>query len=464
MSNVVPLKPVKARECKHAVYRDFKPKSGMDGKAEDILFIKEVLHHEDGTTTPTTRIVKDYKRDWWLAKEGFRKYEDKKEWEKVERLTKRSTTQVNLTRDIALAMGRAGLDRQLRWWCNSPYIYGADVTTPVLAKQHYRKTWPDAVSKNTVAALDIETDMVWGTKEVVSIAITFKDRAFIAWTKKFQGTYPDLEGDFRKAADRLIGEELTKRNIKITTYVGESPGDICSETIKYAHEWMPDIISIWNMDFDLPKIIEALQNDNYDIGDVFSDPSVPPKYRRARYIQDKGIKVTQSGKSTPKHPADKWHTMDCLASFYFLDSMGCYKKLRAAKGNEANYKLDYILKKNINIRKLKIDGAGESHDGKWHTFCQQHRKPEYLVYNLFDCISLELLDEKTNDLAMNVSAICDISEYSRFPSIPRRTVDKLHFFVQNEGFVIGTTSESMEEDLDKHVVDINDWMNFSKCA
>jgi hypothetical protein len=456
MTDIAP-ELVKGRECKHAVYRDYKPKSNHYGeKNEDIVLVKEVIHGKDGSLTPNVRLFKNLKRPFHVAKPGFRKYNDKKEWERTERLDKRECTQVNLTAEIARAFGRPGVDRQLRYWGNSPYLYGADVTTPVILKNHYRKTWADTVSKNTVAALDIETDMVWGTKEIVSIAITFKDRAFIGWTKKFQGEQTTLEQDFRNAAEAMIGDELRARKTEIITYIGDNPGDICSEAIKYAHKWMPDIISIWNIDFDLPRVLEALEKDGYDIGDVFSDPCVPQKYRRAWYTKDKGIKVTQSGKQTPKHPADKWHTMDCLSSFYFLDSMGCYKKLRVAKGNEANYKLDTILKKVLNIRKLKIPGAGDDHNGKWHTYCQTHRKAEYLVYNLFDCISLEMLDEKTNDLAMNVSEICNISEYRNFPSIPRRTVDKLHFFVQEHGFTIGTTAENMEEELDTYVTSIQD--------
>lgn len=39
------------------------------------------------------------------------------------------------------------------------------------------------------------------------------------------------------------------------------------------------------------------------------------------------------------------------------------------------------------------------------------------------------------------------------PSQPRRTADDLHFLCQEDGLIIATTSDKMEDELDKYVVE-----------
>lgn len=514
----IPKEQIKGYECKHAIYRAYKPKEWEHGRnASDVVLIKENVHLVDGTVIPNVRLVHNYKREFWVTQPGFQKHADKKEWELESRCIKKTTTQVNLTNAVALAFGRHSNHLPLRKLARSPYLYGCDVTTPVLLKQFYKSKWPDAIAKSTVAVLDIETDVCWGTEEIISVSLTYQNRSILAVTKKFLGTTQNPEEKIRAAFAKYMrgdiyfkgGKEpalgtkgikegqyldvktnsvikrledihgavtdlksgkvvlseadfnkgiydvVAKRNINLEVAICDTPGEMCKRVIDKAHEWKPDVVSIWNIAFDLPKIIDALQREGYDLGEVFSDPCVPKEYRTASWIMDNAIKVTQSGKSTPKHPADLWHTMDCMASFYFMDSMASYKKIRAAKGNEASYSLDYILNKVLKMGKLNIDGVEGDHTLAWHIEMQRDYKIEYLIYNQADCIFVEMLDEKTNDLAIAVGQICNVSEYRRFPSIPRRTVDNLHFFCRERGLVIGTTSDEMTDENDEVVIGMN---------
>lgn len=508
---------IKGYECKHALYRAWRPEKGdYSQKASDVVLVKENIHFKDGRIVPNVRLLHNYQREFWMTKPGFQNHNDKKEWELESRCIKKTCSQIELPKKVAQAMGYQSTFLPLRRLARSQYLYGCDVTPPVLVKHHYKTKWADCISKASVALLDLETDVVWGTEEILSGSLTFRDRAFLVVTEKFLGTIinpedrihkrfkelmkgitvkvatsaPDLElcnqqltagtGTWRnettvvfqgvihpvvctvvqgKIESSYTEYHVDKRVGNLEVCIVKTPGELCKVLLDRAHAWRPDFVSIWNIAYDIPKILQALEKEGYDVGDVFSDPCVPEKYRKASFNMDQAIKVTQSGKSNPKHPADLWHTMDCLASFYFIDQMALYKKIRAAKGNEPNYKLDYILNKNLKIGKLVIPEVPDTDHGlQWHVEMQRNWKIEYLIYNLFDCISVELLDEKTNDAAMALGQITNVSEFKRFPSIPRRTVDNLHFFCRDRGLVIGTTSDEMTDDNDDYIVGIQDWI------
>ena len=146
--------------------------------------------------------------------------------------------------------------------------------------------------------------------------------------------------------------------------------------------------------------------------------------------------------------------------------MCLYKRLRIVKGNEPSYSLDSVLERNLGQRKLKFDDLlAEKYplvkggSLKWHQIMQSEYKIEYLIYNLFDCIGVELLDEKTGDISQAFHTQAGKSAYNDFSSNPRRIVDDLHFEVREKGRVIASTSDRMVDDLDKYVVSMDGWIN-----
>jgi hypothetical protein len=449
-------------ECKHALYF-----TATDNSPNDCLVVKEYEHFDDGTKVPRLRFVQNYQRPFWVTKKELRVHKDKKEWELESRTRKSSSTQIKLVQAVGRALERPGLSGNLRMVARSPYVYGFDVTTPVLIKHEYMKKWPDlhARGTNLVAVLDIETDMVLPTNhpdhgKMIMGSVTMKDKARIVVLESYFAGIDDPINKLQAKFTEYLGEYQTKRGIKLEVVTAKTPGEAAYKLIQTAHEWKPDILTIWNMNFDIPKLVKVLEDEGYNLAEVFSDPSCPQVYKYFRYIEGAAQKVTQSGKVLPLHPAERWHVAECPASFYILDAMCVYLKIRIAAGKEASYSLDYILQKVLGIRKLKFDAASQYVGGKWHTFMQQNYKLEYCVYNVFDCISTEELDEKTTDLGQMISVLCGHSEYHRFPSQPRRTCDDLHFFCleQNPPLVAATTSDKMMDDLDQHVVSINDWI------
>ena len=466
-------------ECKHVHY------ARSNQSDDDLLVIKEYEHFEDGTSVPKLRLVRNYERDFWVTREMHRTHQEKKEWEDLQRLQKYKSTDAKLANGIRRALGQApSKDSRLRMVCRSPYVYGADVTAPVLVKHHYMEKWPDRVSINTMAAIDAETDME--TEEIIMLSVTMKKRVRLIVVESFMYGVPNPEQAIRNAAQEYLGDILARRQITIEIEFVKNAGDCAARAIQTAHEWKPDFLAAWNMDYDIPKMIEALVRYGYDPNEVFPDPSVPAAFRNRAsegaiprgftsiresvrnpadflrqfgYIQGKKQKVTASGDTTPLHPAEQWHRLDQPASWYMIDPMCVYLRLRIANGKEpTGYGLDAILMKHLGLRKLKFTQADGYTKGAWHLFMQKNYKAEYCVYNIFDSVGMEILDEETTDLGRQVSSLCGHSEYHRFPSQPRRLCDDLHFHAQQRGRIIGTTSDQMEIELDDHVVGTTDWI------
>lgn len=452
MSEQKPAK--KEYECKHALYF-----TANDGSNNDLNLVKGYTYHEDGTRTPTLLQLYNYKRPFYITQEGYRNHKDKKEWEDISKVRKFESTDIDLAASVSRALGRpAGGRLDLRQICQSPYVYGTDVTAPVLIKHHYLSRWPHRVSDNIVAVLDSETDMVEGTGEILMLGLTCKEKAKLCVTKKFLRGIDNPEQAIQDAFVKYLGEYIEKRKIKLEVEILDTPGQVVASIIKSAHEWKPDFLAAWNIDYDFPVMEKALVNEGYNVADVFSDPSIPREFRQYEYKQGPAQKVTSSGKTMALSAAERWHEVRCPASWYVLDPMCVYLKLRIAGGKEPSYSLDSILQKHLGIRKLKFKEADHLSGPSWHKFMQTEYRIEYCIYNLFDCIGVELLDEVTTDLRSMVSLMTDHSEYRRFPSQPRRTWDDLNFMVQEHGKVAGSTSNKMVDENDQYVIGGDDWI------
>jgi hypothetical protein len=439
-------------ECRFAVYVE-PPYEGDP----DLHLVKLTKHNEDGTTTPEVKLVYNYKRPFWIAYKGSRNYVQHKEWEDIDKLIKYDSTQSELIRSIAKALGNPGFKGNLKRICESPYVYGAEILSTAVLKKALMDKYPGLHSRYSVAVADIETDTIKGTKDIEMLTISFKDKVFTAVSKSyFNGeTFPQEK--FQKAVDKYlrdipdVGDIVEKRNLKFEFVIVENDLQVIKSAIAKAHEWKPDFLAFWNIDFDMTRIIETCQKYNVDPKDIFSDPIVPKKYRYFRYKRGPKQKKTASGLVTPIKPAAQWHTVYCTSSFYPIDAMCVYKHVRTGKQEEQSYALDAILKRNKLGGKLKFTEADHLSRLEWHQFMQSRYKFEYIVYNIWDCVSIEMLDEKTTDMCLTLPMFSGFSDFENFNSQPRRAVDKLHYFCLNNKRVIGTTppkSKSKKQDDD----------------
>lgn len=449
-------------EPKHITYL-----KAQDGTRHDALVVKEVGHFKDKTTGELTykarlKVVEDYKRPFWVTHQGKRTHRDKRPYEYLENLQKYTTTQIEMPALAAKVLNdfSAGPNPPLRRLARSPYLYGADVTTPVLLKQEYRTRYPDLFSFNKVAGGDIETNVHTEEQEIIMMSVTHRENVALFYLRSWLGDEPDPINRTHKLAHELIGEYMEKRNIQLEVAICDTPGQIVVEAMRRLHKWRPDFFTFWNMAFDISRMEKALEAENIDPKDVFSDPSVPEKYRYFKYKEGLTQKVTASGKVLPIAVEDRWNWTTHPAMFQIIDSMPIYRVLRVADGKEPSYKFDDILFKELGITKFRYKPTEYMIGLRFHEVMQTEHKIPYGIYNIFDSMALELLDEHTGDLASNISLHSKNSDYRNFNSNPKRLIDDMHFFHldQDRPAAIGTSSDDPTHELDRYVINHNGWI------
>ena len=134
---------IKGVECRHVIYCE---SNALDSR-DDLLFVKEAVHTANGEIIPRKRLVKNFKRDFYVTKDGFRNHRDKKLFESVDKVFRMSSTQRDLSRNVARAL-RARWVPDMRILARSQYLYGVDVPSTTIYKQQYKDKWPDLVSLN----------------------------------------------------------------------------------------------------------------------------------------------------------------------------------------------------------------------------------------------------------------------------------------------------------------------------
>ena len=443
------------RECRFANY--VTAPNGMD----DMVVAKEYLYLKDGSRVPTIALFENYEREFYITKPGFRNHYEKLEWEDKDRLMLYKSNDVQIANRAAKALRIFDSRINKKSVARSPYVYGYDISVNALIKQMYKDKYPDFIHpSSSVAALDIETSVLSKEGEVLMVGFSFRKNVYVSINSNWLEDNKYNRDAIRFKFKDLLGKWVDARGLELVIEFFNSPGQCCAAAIRKAHELKPDYISIWNMNFDLPKMISAMQNEDINLADVFSDPDVPHKYRYFKYKPGSAQKVTQSGKASAKHPADMWHSVYTPASFYFLDSMCIYKRVRAAAGMVSSYGLDAALDRHLNLGKLKFTETDHLTRTAWHEEMQCNYKIEYVIYNIFDCIGLELLDEKINDLGRSFDALSGVSDYDNFDSTPTRIADDLHFYVQKHDKVIATAPrrEDIIHDYDKYVTDMTGWI------
>lgn len=424
---------VVARECRFAINIPTK-----FGGRPDVHMVKEICHTADGKQYPNIKLVKDYKRPFYITKPSKRVYKDKRECEDLDNLLKTECTQSELRDRVAKALDKAWSKDRLPQLAASPYLFGTDISSTALIKKHYQTRWPDKATPFSVAVFDIETDVVHGTKDILMCTIVLGGKVFTSVLRSFITGISDVHAAVDVAMEKYLGDYIVKRNLECELAIGDTVADVISLCINKAHEWKPDLLAIWNMDFDIPKVLENLELAGVDPTDIFSDPAVPKPFRLYSYRQGAKKKITAAGKVIPISPAAQWHTLISTSSFYVIDAMCMYKMLRLSEPEQPSYALDAILQKRLGIRKLKFKEADEYQGLRWHQFMQTYYKVEYIVYNRFDCISMQELDEETKDLSHTFPEFSGVSDFCDFRSQPKRIADALHSFCLERGKVMGT--------------------------
>ncbi|HXQ32683.1 MAG TPA: hypothetical protein VN843_01550 [Anaerolineales bacterium] len=101
---------------------------------------------------------------------------------------------------------------------------------------------------------------------------------------------------------------------------------------------------------------------------------------------------------------------------------------------------------------------------------QSNYKVEYMVYAIFDSLSMQLLDQKTLDLSFTLHSFAGITPFSKCNSKPKMIADALHYYVLDKGYVLNSVGEHIDhyhEELEEGEVDesepdvlsLTNWIN-----
>lgn len=452
---------IKGREWRFGLHLPVGP------NGEDYHMVKEYVHLTDGRIVPNMRIIKDFKRPVGILKPMYRTYQDKKEHEPLDRLDVLMTTQSALRNVVATAVGRPWSKESLSELLVSPYIYAADVpSTAIMQRELYQKENKHITRgayKN--AAFDTETDVLYGTEEIIigtmtmlpeAHAIIRRDYLNFMTDEEFARQFQDVvlkklnvphDEEFKKFLLDKTGQALEFGDMKITYELVDTEIEIVEKSFKWFHDRKPDWMSIWNMDFDVTKVLNACKKAGVDPKQILCDSMIPWDYRIARYKRGQTQKVAASGKAKPVAPYDQWHFLFLSASFVIVDAMSAFRLLRLGEQEERSYALDAILEKIFQgkIRKLRHPPADMYVKERWHQEMQANHKLVYIAYAIFDTVSMAFLDLVTKDLSHKLPGMANITSFDQCNSQPKRLRDAFYVFaLEKHNQLVGSVGHAKD--------------------
>jgi len=425
----------------------------------DLHYVKQQVYYKDGTHEPKAFLVKDFKRPIWITKQSYRNHKDFKETEYIEKVDELMTTQSNIDMTIANYLGVPHLANNKKELLKSPYIYGYDISSTAYMKYLSLKKNNYLQNPYTYAIFDIEVNVTDlknapnpfsedGYIILASLAMKEDDkyRIYVVCNENFYNEKSANEAIKIKMAERL--PHITNYELNISIHNNDLY--MLKDIFKVSNDWAPDFLAIWNMNFDIPYILDRLKFYNVDPRYVLCDTSIPFEYRYCKYKKGTQKKITSSGVIKPVPVSLQWHTLFLTARFYVIDAMCTYRLLRITSPEKPSYSLDYILKiEKISDGKLKLEEAKHHSGLAYHYYMQKNHKEEYIVYNIYDCISVIELEEKIKDLPFTLPSAASFTDFWYFNRNPKKIVDSFFDFALQEGRVIGIAPSNSKTD-NKH--------------
>lgn len=417
---------------------------------DDVYIVKEIITYPDEKQEPKLNFIKNFKRPFWITKKHYQNYQQKKESESMDRLDMFTATQKELPKAIAARLGSRYVGtKTMRDVISSPYLYGTDVDNRAIIKKIYRDKYP-TVTSNSLAVLDIETNTE--TNEIIIISVATHHEVYVAILDNFIINKRDIQSRLKYLYDKYIPKTELNSKIQPVFEIFKKEEEVIQAIFKKIHEWKTDFVAVWNIDFDVPYIVDRCKELKLDPKDLFSSPDVPEHLRYFEYKQGSKLKVTESGVHKPINVEEQWHIVLTPSYSYWIDAMCAHRYVRVGgKSVPGGYSLNNILEKELgsDMKKLHFDDDPniESLSGiDWHKYMVANKPLEYIIYNAWDTMSMLELDNKTKDLRTSIGALIGISSYDIFNSGPKKIIDALHFFYLDNKRVLGTKSAKVDDD------------------
>lgn len=436
----------------------------------DAVVIKEHTHHADGRVEPTLSVIRNPKRRFYVSKPEVRKtHDEKREWEDLHNLDEHTVFNHEIEKEAFKALEgyypRGHVP--MRTLNKSPYLYGADISIETIAKASYANKFEASGLKPqllTTGFFDTETDMLSDDYGLIMATITHENNVYTSVLRKnlFKidekgNKAPATVDELLDLAHRSLNPDviftepstrklLKGREFKLHVHVADTPIQILEWIFARLHENKTDFMGVWNLPFDMQVVLDTCKAANVDPADILCPPELPKELRRVNFQEQLPRKNDQFHR--------RWHWLYAPGYAKMYDAMCLYSILRIVSGFESGgYSLDNVLRNNkISDGKLKfadkVPDAAQMSSADWHRHMQSKFPLEYIVYNMFDTIGLQVQEWKNNDVQGMVTLIGN-SPLQNFAKQTRRSADALYFKCLDRGKVTATTSTAEDdEDID----------------
>ena len=285
-------------------------------------------------------------------------------------------------------------------------IFNSDMNIDDHYRYRFDKLYTNSNFPISKAYFDIETDTInmvgdfprMGECPINAVSYIFENKV-----TSFLLRNPDnpLIEEFEKSIDRDLFEELNnfiidnaggmdrakKFHVDNLTYEFKFYDDeICliHELFEYINTNEPDFLLAWNMAFDIPYIIERIQELGYDPRDFLCHPSFNKDQRICRYFID------EMHKNEYEARGDRYtitsHTV-------YLDQLIHFASRRKGQSAFPNFKLDTAGSIIAGVRKLDYS----------HVTTNISKLPyldykTFVFYNIMDTIVQKCIEEETKDI------------------------------------------------------------------
>lgn len=455
----------------HKVNRHIKRGKYRDDQSDLCVVAERWKDEETGEIVKHLKLVENYPRPFWITKKQYRTHKDKREWARRDEVEEYRTPHHNLSYAVQKALGHFNPDpsKRIRVVNRDPYVYGTDLPPTYFIKEIYSHKYKDYnVGYYDVCILDIETDVLGkfdasdGNEAIIMLSMVMNGKAYELVLEDFvKGHQLNVEETFFNIWRNDMPVDVVKKyDVQLKLFKDEKSMIEFAFDILHNH-WKPDIVAGWNvMKFDQDRIAKRYAELGGDPAVLFSDPSIPDKYKGYYFKEGKLFSISDSGKKMNLRPIQAWHEVIAPAHFQWIDAMCVYYQLRKVKGMESSYKLDAILDKHLKRGKYEIPEAEDKRGLNKHIFMQREFPIHYAVYNLYDSVGLDLLDQKTLDLRSTFMDMLADNDYSAYSSNPTKAMTSFQTYLYrgNDQFVLGSTSDMMFNHMDKRLPPLDGWI------
>jgi len=423
-------------ECRFGLHYPYK----IDGV--DYHLVKLAVT-KDGVTKPEMRLIKDFEIPYWVTKDRYRNHKQTKSWEEERKLIQKKAVGTELVNSISRTL-RFRSAKSLRELYSSPYLYGANISSTTLLKQQFNHK--SQITPYSVATYDIETDIHTG--EILMATVAMFGKIHISVSQNFLRTNSDdLARKLYPKIMKYLGDKIDLKEWKFSIECVRTEMDVVQDSIGKAHEWKPDFLAIWNVAFDIVQLMKCCDRYGIRHKDLFSDPELPERFRYFKWYEGQSFKITTDGDRRPIPFSEQWHSAKSASSFFIIDAMCVYRRLRLTGSLlPGGYSLDNVLKHELGERKLKFEEANKYSGAGWHEFMQKNYKEEYIVYNIWDTVSMLELEKKTNDLSLSLPLFAGYSDFGTFNSSTKVIGSQIYFYLREEGLIPGTPDPNTVND------------------